>query len=161
MGWTPPPMQARMELGGMPEAELLMSVKEQGGNGQDTSPIKEGHSSSPKQAGKANPVGLNRQWIGSIAQETGRESGLASTLISRTYHQQKGSLYLDPEPKVMSSWCMLSTLQSKKLIPDMPTRLQCFTINVVVVAQKQPTRVPDVMEYQSAIGNSKKYKWPS
>ena len=53
-------------------------------------------------------------------------------------------------------------LQSKKLIQDLPTWVQCFAVYVAVVVQKQPERVADLMAYATSIAKaSKKYRWPS
>ena len=52
-------------------------------------------------------------------------------------------------------------LQSRKLIPDLPTWVQCFPIYVAILAQKQPARIPELMAYATTIATaSKKYKWP-
>ena len=53
-------------------------------------------------------------------------------------------------------------LQSRKLIPDLPTWVQCFAIYVTVLAQKQPARIPELMAYAATIATArKKYKWPA
>ena len=53
-------------------------------------------------------------------------------------------------------------LQSRKLIPDLPTWVQCFAIYVTVLAQKQPARIPELMAYAATIATaSKKYRWPA
>ena len=53
-------------------------------------------------------------------------------------------------------------LQTKKLIPDFQTWVQCFAIYVAVIAPKQPERVPDLMAYANNIARaSKKFKWPA
>ena len=50
-------------------------------------------------------------------------------------------------------------LQPRKLIPDLPTWVQCFTIYVAVLAQKQPARIPELMAYAATIATAtKKYK---
>ena len=52
-------------------------------------------------------------------------------------------------------------LQSKKLIPDFPTWLQCFALYASVAAKAEPKRLPDLMAYMSLIAKaSKKYRWP-
>ncbi len=46
------------------------------------------------------------------------------------------------------------------MIPDLATWVQCFNIYVAVLAQEQPDRVPDLMEYATGIARaSKKFKW--
>lgn len=53
-------------------------------------------------------------------------------------------------------------LRSKKLIPDLATWVQCFTIYVAVLAKQQPARVPDLMGYAAGIAKaSNKFKWPA
>lgn len=53
-------------------------------------------------------------------------------------------------------------LQTKKLIPDLSTWLQCYALYVAVHAQKHPDKVVDKMAYLNLIAKaSKKYKWPS
>ena len=52
--------------------------------------------------------------------------------------------------------------QSKKLIPDLATWVQCFALYVAVLAPHQPSRIPDLMAYMSCIAKaSLKYVWPS
>lgn len=53
-------------------------------------------------------------------------------------------------------------LQSKKMIPDLATWVQCFSVYVAVLARKQPERVPDLLGYAAGIARaSKKFKWPA
>ena len=53
-------------------------------------------------------------------------------------------------------------MQSKKLIPDLPTWLQCFALYVTVAAKHQPERIPDLMAYMNSIAKASKiYKWPA
>ena len=53
-------------------------------------------------------------------------------------------------------------MQSKKLIPDLPTWLQCFALYVTVAANHQPERIPDLMAYMNSIAKASKiYKWPA
>ena len=53
-------------------------------------------------------------------------------------------------------------VQSRKMIPDLATWLQCYSLYVVVVAGKQPERIPELMAYQSLIARaSTRYKWPA
>ena len=52
--------------------------------------------------------------------------------------------------------------QPRKLIPDLATWVQCFTVYVAVLAPHQPSRIPDLMAYMSCIAKaSQKYNWPS
>ena len=52
--------------------------------------------------------------------------------------------------------------QSKKLIPDLATWVQCFALYLAVLAPQQPSRIPDLMAYMSCIAKaSQKYNWPS
>ena len=53
-------------------------------------------------------------------------------------------------------------MQSRKIIPDLATWLQCFSVYVATPAMKFPERVPDPMAYQTIIAKaSQKYRWPS
>ena len=52
--------------------------------------------------------------------------------------------------------------QSKKLIPDLATWVQCFALYMAVLAPHQPSRIPNLMVYMSGIAKaSQKYNWPS
>ena len=51
---------------------------------------------------------------------------------------------------------------TRRTILDLATWLQCFGLYMVVIAQSQPERVPELMAYQAIIANaSTKYTWPS
>ena len=53
-------------------------------------------------------------------------------------------------------------LQARKIIPDLATWLQCFALYVATLAPSQPSRVPEMMAYQTIIAKaSQKYRWPS
>ena len=53
-------------------------------------------------------------------------------------------------------------LQSKRLIPDLPTWIQCFAVYATVLTKKYPGRFADLMAYAATIATaSKKYKWPA
>ena len=53
-------------------------------------------------------------------------------------------------------------LQSRQVIPDLATWLQCFTIYVAVIASKQLSCLPDLLAYMSIITKaSQKFLWPS
>ena len=53
-------------------------------------------------------------------------------------------------------------MQSRRLIPDLATWMQCFGLFTTAVARRKPERVPDLMAYMSVIAKaSQKYKWPS
>ena len=53
-------------------------------------------------------------------------------------------------------------LQVRKIIPDLATWLQCLTLYVATLAPSQPSRVPEMMAYQTIIAKaSQKYIWPS
>jgi len=53
-------------------------------------------------------------------------------------------------------------LQSKRLIPDLATWVQCFSLYTTVLLKKQPSRFAELMAYASTIAKaSKKYKWPA
>ena len=53
-------------------------------------------------------------------------------------------------------------LQSRKIIPDLATWQQCFSLYVAVLTPQQPERIPELMAYQAIIAKtSMKYKWPS
>ncbi len=52
--------------------------------------------------------------------------------------------------------------QSRKVIPDLPTWLQCFALYTAVILKDQPERATELMAYQSVIAKaSLRYKWPS
>ena len=52
--------------------------------------------------------------------------------------------------------------QSRKLIPDLATWLQCFALYAAAVLQEQQERAAKLMAYQSIIAKaSLRYKWPS
>ena len=52
--------------------------------------------------------------------------------------------------------------QSRKLIPDMGTWIQCFALYTAVVMVKEPGWATDLLAYMSTIAKaSLKYKWPS
>ena len=53
-------------------------------------------------------------------------------------------------------------MQSRKIIPDLATWLQCFSLYVALLTTQQPERIPELMAYQSIIAKaSMKYKWSS
>ena len=52
--------------------------------------------------------------------------------------------------------------QSKKLIPDAATWVQCFSLYAAVLIAKSPERAPSLLSYMATICKfSKRYKWPS
>ena len=52
--------------------------------------------------------------------------------------------------------------QSRKLIPDMGTWIQCFAVYLAVVTAKEPERAADLLAYMCTIAKaSLKYRWPS
>ena len=53
-------------------------------------------------------------------------------------------------------------LQTRKIIPDLATWVQCFSLYVATIATKFPGRVPELMAYQTIIAiASQRYRWPS
>ena len=53
-------------------------------------------------------------------------------------------------------------MQTRKLIPDLATWVQCFGLFMAVVARKRPDRVPDLIAYMATIAKaSQKYQWPA
>ena len=53
-------------------------------------------------------------------------------------------------------------IQSKKLIPDLPTWLQCYAIYMAVVVHHHPERATSMLNYMATIAKlSLKFKWPS
>ncbi len=51
---------------------------------------------------------------------------------------------------------------AKKLVPDLATWLQCFSIYAAAIGQNQPGRLVELMAYQTTIAKaSQRYKWPS
>ena len=52
--------------------------------------------------------------------------------------------------------------QYKKLIPDLATWIQCFTIFMAIITKHQPDRSSELLAYMNLIVRaSTKYKWPS
>lgn len=52
--------------------------------------------------------------------------------------------------------------QSKKLIPDIATWVQCFSLYATVLITQSPDRAPTLMGYMAKICKfSRRYKWPS
>ena len=53
-------------------------------------------------------------------------------------------------------------MESRKLIPDLATWIQCFSIYAAVIITKEPERARNLLAYMSLIAKcSLKYKWPS
>jgi hypothetical protein len=53
-------------------------------------------------------------------------------------------------------------LQTRRIIPDLATWIQCFGIFTAVVIRKKPEKSADLLAYMSTISKaSQKYKWPS
>ena len=53
-------------------------------------------------------------------------------------------------------------LQTRKIIPDLATWAQCFSIYTTTLCAKYPTRLPELMAYQTIIAKaSQRYRWPS
>ena len=53
-------------------------------------------------------------------------------------------------------------MESRKLIPDLATWIQCFSIYAAVIITKEPERAKNLLAYMSLIAKcSLKYKWPS
>lgn len=53
-------------------------------------------------------------------------------------------------------------VQSRRLIPDLATWVQCFGIYTAVVTQKKPDKLPELLAYQATVAKaSQKYRWPS
>ena len=51
---------------------------------------------------------------------------------------------------------------TKKLIPDLATWVQCFSIYAAVLCSQSPERLPDLLGYAAFIAKcSQKFKWPS
>ena len=51
---------------------------------------------------------------------------------------------------------------AKKLIPDLATWVQCFSIYAAVLGSQYPDRIPDLLGYAAFIAKcSQKFKWPS
>ena len=50
---------------------------------------------------------------------------------------------------------------TKKLIPDLATWVQCFSIYAAVLCSQSPERLPDLLRYAAFIAKcSQKFKWP-
>lgn len=53
-------------------------------------------------------------------------------------------------------------MQSRKMIPDLATWVQCFSVFCTVVIAKSPSRLAELMAYQTTIAKaSQRYRWPS
>ena len=53
-------------------------------------------------------------------------------------------------------------IQSRKIIPDLATWVQCFSLYVATLATKSLGRIPDLMAYQTSIAKaSQKYRCPA
>ena len=53
-------------------------------------------------------------------------------------------------------------LQARKIIPDLATWMQCFSIYAAALCAKYPARLPELMAYQTIIAKaSQRYWWPS
>ena len=53
-------------------------------------------------------------------------------------------------------------LQTRKIIPDFATWVQCFSLYSATLASKFPERIQELMTYQTTIAKaSRKYRWPS
>jgi hypothetical protein len=53
-------------------------------------------------------------------------------------------------------------IHTRRIIPDLATWCQCFVLYTATVVTAQPSRLLDLMAYQSLIAKaSQKYKWPS
>lgn len=53
-------------------------------------------------------------------------------------------------------------VQTRRLIPDLATWVQCFGLYTAAVARRKPEKLADMMAYMAIIAKaSQKYKWPS
>ncbi len=53
-------------------------------------------------------------------------------------------------------------LQARKIIPDLATWVQCFSLYASVVALSSPARISELMAYLTVIAKaSQRYRWPS
>lgn len=53
-------------------------------------------------------------------------------------------------------------LQTRKIIPDFATWVQCFSLYAAMLASKFPEKIQELMAYQTTIAKaSQKYRWPS
>jgi hypothetical protein len=51
---------------------------------------------------------------------------------------------------------------ARKLIPDLPTWVQCFNVYLAVILEREPSRTKSLLAYMNTIVKaSTKYKWPS
>ena len=71
-----------------------------------------------------------------------------------------------PTPQAMDGQVIVvqaaDLLQARRVIPDLATWSQCYALYVAVLAPHQPTRLPELMSYQSLIARvSAKFRWPS
>ena len=53
-------------------------------------------------------------------------------------------------------------MESRKMIPDLATWVQCFSVYMAVVTAKEPARIRNLLAYQAVIAKcSQKFRWPS
>ena len=53
-------------------------------------------------------------------------------------------------------------MQARKIIPDLATWVQCFSIYAATLSPKHPARMPELMAYQTIVAKaSQRYRWPS
>lgn len=53
-------------------------------------------------------------------------------------------------------------MQTRKIIPDLATRIQCLDLYAAVLLKRRPKKVSELIVYMTAIAKtSVKYKWPS
>lgn len=87
---------------------------------------------------------------------------LMNTSISQSCHHLRarpipqsleGQIVVVQADVLMKTW---------KIIPDLATWRQCFMVYVAALIPHQPSRLADLMAYQSLIARaSQKYKWPT
>ena len=67
-----------------------------------------------------------------------------------------------PLPNLEGNIQAADLAQHKKLIPDLATWIQCFTIFMAIVTKHQPDHTSELLAYMNLIVRaSTKYKWPS
>ena len=57
---------------------------------------------------------------------------------------------------------VVQAAEARKIIPDLATWVQCFSIYAATLSAKHPARMPELMAYQTIVAKaSQRYRWPS
>ena len=124
---------------------------------QERGRTRQGHSSNPPCA-----VGV---WLGYPSQKAAREDrNWVEDVDFNELPPVKGtgrSMAQAVDGQVVVVVVAPDLMQSRRLIPDLATWLQCFGLFTAAVARSKPERVPNLMAYMTIIARaSQKYRWP-